>query len=332
MKNNWNMLGHEWAVELLQGHLTNERARHAYLITGPQGVGRRTLAIRLSQTLNCTEPFAPGVPCGGCRSCTLIERMQHPDLSVVEAEQIGGILKVDQIRELQRSLSLAPYESDHKIALLLRFEEANPNAANALLKTLEEPPPKVVMLITASDVDALLPTIVSRCEVIRLRPLRIEQVADGLQKKWGLPSDEAVLLAHLSGGRPGYAYSLSQHPEMLEQRQKQLDDLQQLLSSSRVARFAYAEDLVKDKLVLQSTLKTWLSLWRDVMLSTAGSSTPVTNIDRQDQIHQISHGIQLKTAHKMVIGLEKTQSRLARYTNPRLTLEVLMLDLPQIQF
>jgi DNA polymerase III gamma/tau subunit len=103
---NWNMLGHEWAVDLLRGHLANGRTRHAYLFTGPDGVGRRTLALRFAQALNCSQPTAAGIPCGECRACTLIERMQHPDLSVVQAEEGTNTLKVDQIRELQRTLSL----------------------------------------------------------------------------------------------------------------------------------------------------------------------------------------------------------------------------------
>ena len=110
---NWDMLGHEWAVSLLKGHIERDRVRHAYLITGPRGVGRRTLALRLAQALNCPQPSSPGDPCRTCRTCSQIERMQHPDLVVVQADQLGGTLKVDQIRELGRGLALAPYESQY---------------------------------------------------------------------------------------------------------------------------------------------------------------------------------------------------------------------------
>jgi len=329
LTSNWGLLGHEWAVDLLQSHLINQRARHAYLITGPQGVGRRTLAIRLAQALNCSQPTAPAIPCGECRACRLIEKAQHPDFSIVQGED-GQVLKVDQIRELQRTLSLTPYEASYKIALLLRFEEANPNAANALLKTLEEPPPQVVMLLTASDAEALLPTILSRCEVIRLRPLSIEKVSEGLQTHWGLPAEEASLLAHLSGGRPGLALRLNDNSEMLEQRKIQLDDLQQLLSASRVVRFSYAEECSKDKAILQNTLQTWLTFWRDIMLRTAESSAPLINIDRQDEIFSLAQQIDLVTAQKTVHQLERSMSQIERYVNPRLVTEVLMLDLPQL--
>jgi len=328
MNANWGLLGHEWAVDLLQGHLVNQRSRHAYLITGPQGIGRRTLAIRLAQALNCTQLGWPALPCGQCRACRLIENMQHPDFSVVQAEEAGRALKVDQIRELQRTLSLAPYEAKYKIALMLCFEDANPNAANALLKTLEEPPPHVIMLLTASDTEALLPTIISRCELIRLRPLSIDQVSLGLQTCWQLPAAQAHLLAHLSCGRPGYALKLSQNPEALEQRQNQLDELHSLLSTSRVGRFSYAEELVKDKATLQNTLRTWLTFWRDVMLKAADSSTPLTNIDREEQIIALTEKVDLSTAQTIVNQLEKSTMQIDRYINPRLVVEVFMLDLP----
>jgi DNA polymerase-3 subunit delta' len=327
---NWGMLGHEWAVELLRGHIANGKLRHAYLFTGPQGTGRRTLALRLAQAINCIQPPAPGEFCGECRACRLISRMEHPDLTIVQSEEAGKTLKVEQIRELQRTLSLASYEARHKVALLLRFEEANPSAANALLKTLEEPPPQVVMLMTASDGEALLPTILSRCEVIRLRPLSLGQVSEGLQTRWGLPAPEAELLAHLSGGRPGYALNLHAHPEALEQRQAWLDDHRRLLSAPRVERFAYAETLAKDRATLRAAIQTWLTLWRDVMLRTAGSAAPLTNLDRAEEVDFLAGKVDLATAQGMVNRLETAIEQNDHYVNARLLAEVLMLDLPKV--
>src|SRR5687767_3523231 len=140
MRDNWNMLGHEWAVDMLYQHVARGEARHAYLFCGPPGLGRRTLALRFAQALNCETPIAAGIPCRECRNCKQIEAMRHPDMNVVQAEAEGGTLKVDQVREVQRALSLKPYQSKHRVALFLRFQEANDNAANALLKTLEEAP------------------------------------------------------------------------------------------------------------------------------------------------------------------------------------------------
>jgi DNA polymerase III subunit delta' len=325
---NWDMLGHQWAVSLLREHVACDRLRHAYLFTGPQGVGRRTLALRLCQAVNCLQPPEPGEPCGACRACTLIGRMQHPDLAVVQAAQIGGTLKVDQIRELQSSLSLSPYEAQYRVALLLRFEEAHISAQNAFLKTLEEPPPRVILLVTAESAERLLPTVVSRCEVIRLRSLPVEEVCQGLQVRWGLAADQARLLAHLAGGRPGYALRLHQSPELMEQRRLRLEDHQRLLICNRAQRLEFAEKLAKDKEELPATLQTWLSLWRDVLLCAAGSAAPLINLDRADEIARLAGRFGLRTADDMIAALQHTSDLLDHNVNPRLATEVLMLDLP----
>ncbi|MFZ6030727.1 MAG: ATP-binding protein [Chloroflexota bacterium] len=329
----WNILGHEWAVNLLQQHVTRGYLRHAYLITGPQGIGRRTLAVRLAQAINCPQPVAPGTPCLSCRTCQQIERMQHPDLAVVQAEQVGGTLKVDQVRQLQHSLALAPYEARCRIALLLRFEEAHPSAANALLKTLEEPPGQTILLLTARDVACLLPTIVSRCELLGLRPLAYARVAQGLQECWEVAPEQAHLLAHLSGGRPGYARNLLQQPEQLEQRQTWLEMLYETLPAPRTQRFALVETLVKkeqSKEGVRQMLTAWLPFWRDVMLCTAGTRLALLNIDQEAAIRAIAGALSLEIARQTLIKIESTLNLLEKNVNTRLALEVLMLDLPRL--
>ncbi len=326
---NWEMIGHEWAVAVLQKHAASGNQRHAYLFTGPRGVGRRTLALRFAQALNCPEPRGPGEPCRTCRTCTQIEKMHHPDLAVVQAEEEGSTLKVDQVRELGRSLALAPYEARYRLALLLRFEEAHPSAANALLKTLEEPADRVILLLTAESSEALLPTIVSRCEVLRLRPVPYTSVSTGLEAHLGIPTEEARQLAQLSGGRPGYALQLHDFPELMQRRKQWLADHLQLLNESRVQRFAYAEKLSKDKSALLNALQIWLSLWRDVLLKAGGASTPPINADQLEAIDLLAKQFGLETAHQVVSALQRTRELLDQNVNARLATEVLMLDLPK---
>jgi DNA polymerase-3 subunit delta' len=326
---NWELLGHEWAVTQLMEQIVQDKLRHAYLFTGPQGIGRRTLALRLAQALNCPQPAGTGEPCQTCRTCQQIERMQHPDLAIVQAEQRGGTLKVEQIRELQRSLSLAPYAARYRVAVLLHFEEANASASNALLKTLEEPAAQVVLIITAESAESLLPTIVSRCEVLRLRTLPVDQVRLWLQARWGLSPEQAHLLAHISGGRPGYALRLHQEPDLFNRRQAWLTELLHLLAARRVERFAYAENLAKDKDSLRQALFAWLSLARDVLLRSAGSIAPVTNPHLSTEIESLAARMPLETAQAFVADLEKTLELIDKNVNARLATEVLFLNLPQ---
>src|SRR4030095_11149206 len=207
MNSNWDLTGHEWAVNMLKKHIVHGTTRHAYLFSGPPGLGRRTLALRFAQALNCPTPIAVGIPCGQCRDCKQIESMKHADLTIVQSDTEGGVLKVDQIREARKTLILKPYMSKYRVDLFLRFHEANDNAANALLKTLEEAPSYAVLILTADNPEQLLPTIISRCEVLRLRPLKVEQVQRALENR-GLENNRAKLIAHISGGRFGYALRL----------------------------------------------------------------------------------------------------------------------------
>lgn len=327
---NWDMLGHEWAVNLLREHVVQGNFRHAYLITGPQGIGRRTLALRFTQALNCPQPLSPGEPCRTCRTCAQIENMQHPDLSIVQAEQIGSVLRVDQVRDLLPSLSLAPYQARYRIALFLRFEEANASAANALLKTLEEPPERVVLLLTAESAERLLPTIVSRCEMLRLRALNLDSLTRGLQERWEVPKADARLLAHLSNGRIGAALNLHRSPEQLKQRQVWLQDHHRLLGASRLRRFEYAESLAKDKQRLLPALEVWQSLWRDVFLRASGSSVAITNLDWTDEIDALANSLGSEPAIRMVSFIQRVMGLVDRNINPFLASEVLMLELPRI--
>src|SRR5215204_5012085 len=221
MNSNWNLVGHEWAVDMLKKHVVNGTTRHAYLFAGPPGLGRRTLALRFAQALNCETPVEPGIPCGECRDCKQIAAMQHADLTITQADAEGGTMKVDQIRETRKTLTFKPYQSKYRVALFLRFQEANDSAANALLKTLEEAPSYAVLILTADNPEQLLPTIVSRCEVLRLRPLQVDQVQKELESR-GVESDRAKLLAHISGGRFGYAQRLIEDASLLGSREERL--------------------------------------------------------------------------------------------------------------
>lgn len=327
---NWDLIGHQWAADILRGHIKNNTIRNAYLITGPEGVGRRTLAVRFMQALNCPHPTAPGVPCRECHTCQQIEAMRHPDLWVLQSLEESQVLRVDQVREVLPGLSLTAYEGPYKMALFLRFEEAHPSAANALLKTLEEPPEQVVIVLTAENADTLLETIVSRCEEIHLRPAPLPEIQAWLGQRWDIPSEQAALLAHISGGRPGRAAALHLDPSLLEARKQILDEHERLLSANRVERFQYARKFKKDQEGLKRMIQIWTSFWRDVMLLAGGSEAPLINIDRETQIHNLLEHVDVKRAQGFVQKLEKADALIKANANLQLTAEVLMLDLPSL--
>lgn len=325
----WPVVGHEWAVQQLQQALSYQRARHAYLITGPSSIGKTTLARALAMALNCTNPDRP---CGQCRSCQLISRNAHSDISLIEAERVGGILKIEQIRDLQRTLALRPYEASHKIAILQRFHEANPATQNALLKTLEEPAENVVLILTAEYPDRLLPTIHSRCQILNLRPLPFEQVESALHSRFTqLDHQHLTLIARLAGGRLGWAIRTAEDPNELTLRETALTTLETILGSpQRVNRFQVAESLAKDKDTLLLTLDYWLTYWRDALLLTTQAAAPIINIDHQTLLQSVAAQLNADMTHAALQATREAITQLHQNVNTRLLVEVLLLNYPSV--
>ena len=335
----WEMIGHAWAVELLQKHLTGGRVRHAYLFTGPNGVGKRTLALRFARVLACESPPLAGEACGTCRACGQIAAQSYPDLHVVSRRLGESQIPIDQIRELQHQLALAPYAGRCRVALLADFHDASLPAQNALLKTLEEPSSRVVLLVTAREPESLLPTIVSRCEVVALRGLPAGELAAALAAMGETP-DRSALLAALAAGRPGRALQLRGEPQLLELRAQALDELQRLLGAGRPEQFDYVDRLVgkksrEDDLEAKrrkavEVLETWLSLWRDAMLAAYGVQAPLANPDRGRDLKRLKVAVPPSEVVAAVRATERTIESLRRNANLTLAMETLMLDMPRV--
>ncbi len=325
----WGVIGHEWAVRLLHRALERGELSHAYLFTGPPGVGKGTLARALASALLCQgEPK----PCKSCQACFLVERGSHPDLHWVEPESATGRLTIDQVRELQHQLALTPGMGKRQVAVLERFEQATPSAANALLKTLEEPPAHVLLVLLAPDTDSLLPTIVSRCQVVPLRTLPIPVVEEALRERWGVGEEQARLLAHLCGGRLGWAVRAVEDRSLLERRHRRLEELMGLLGASLVERFRYAARLADDEPErVEEALDLWAGWWRDVMVLAGGAEGPLVNLDDRERLRRLATRLGPHRAAALVEATRAAADRLRRNANPRLVLEVLLaFDMPRL--
>jgi DNA polymerase-3 subunit delta' len=327
----WDLIGHQWAVQLLQGHIGKESLRHAYLLTGPPGIGKKNLAIRFIQAISCPENKKTYSPCLKCSTCQRIGRLEHPDLFPVRVETGSSRIKIDQVRELIHDLSLTPYEISRRFGLLLDFESATIPAQNSLLKTLEEPPGKVILVLTAISSDSLLETITSRCEIIKLHQVPISITQQGLMDHHGIPDKQALYLAHISGGRPELALHYHQDPSALDQRKTLLDDHQMVVAGNSVERFAYASKLVKDPSLTLDMINIWSSLWHDILHQTSQSSALLQNIDQEDLIKQITQQIDRKTAQDVVNHFRRAHELLLDNANLKLTIENLFLHLPHLR-
>ncbi|MCS7282184.1 MAG: DNA polymerase III subunit delta' [Anaerolineae bacterium] len=323
----WGVVGHEWAVQLLQQAVEEGELSHAYLFTGPEGVGKGTLARALASALFC-EGYPR--PCGACRACRLVAAGHHPDLLWVGPATEKGHISIEQIRELQRILSLTPNLARHRLVVLDRFEQATASAANAFLKTLEEPPDYAVLILLAPEADALLPTIVSRCQIVALRPLPARRVEEALIVRWQVDPDRARLLARLCGGRLGWAVRAATDPAILQRREQRLQELLALTAAPLTDRFRYAAELARDPEETREALDLWLGWWRDVLLVSSGvdeegaGEFALTNLDRRAQLEQFAARFSPAQAAARIRAIRTALDRLQRNANPLLTLEVLL--------
>lgn len=325
------MIGHEWATQLLAQHSKRGALRHAYLLVGPKGLGKQTLATRTAQMIFCEA--GPDAPCRECQACRRVEAQRHPDLHVVQVEPDENNIRIEQIRTLQRSISLAPYEAERRIVLVLGAHDMSLGASNALLKTLEEPPAECVLLLTAESRESLLPTIVSRCEVLPLRLIPHQQLLQGVQA--AAPDlDEVELVATLAAGRPGVALRLASEDGALEARREHVDDLLRMLAGNRRDRFAFADAVSKGGDAPQlrdealAMLETWLGIWRTLLLVSHGAKA-VTDPTLVDSARLADHLTPAQTA-EAARAIERAMVGINQYANLQLTLENALLKLPYV--
>ncbi len=338
---NWNIIGHEWAVHYLRQSIACKREAHAYLITGPASVGKALLALRLAQTLNCEQ--GGDEPCLACRTCRRIERGNYPDVRIASmATQAAGLkpdeaarqkeLKIGTIREWRGDITLKPYEGRRRVFILHDAERLNEEASNAMLKTLEEPPAFANLILIANSTD-LLPTIVSRCQVIRLRPLPRRQVAAALSERVDISVEDAALLAAWSGGRIGWALRMAEDSEALQARQDQLAALLELHNQPLSVAFRWAEERAKEyrggeQQMVFEWIELWQSWWRDVMLAAAGCLESIANIDRRADLERLARAYELERVYGFTRRLSEAMQQLRENVSPQLVLENLLVHMP----
>ncbi len=332
--------GSPWAVALLRAHLRRGRVHHAYLFEGPPGVGRRTLALRMAQALLCQQAPAPDAWCGQCASCRALEQSLkagatesgHPDVTLVAAGEHAMGLQVDQVREVRTRLHRTPALGPYRVAVLLDFDRATPAAANALLKTLEEPGEHGLLLLTAASSERVLPTVASRCARIPLRPMAPQALARHLQQAYPDQADRATHVAAWAAGRPGYARRLLEDPQTYRDHARWLEDLPRLLAASRRERFAYSQNLVQSlsRRHLEQPLAVWTAFWRDVLHLGSGHPVPLFHPERRALMAHVARLVPFARLYRVWQTLVQAQERLRRYVTPRLLMESVLLTWPRI--
>jgi DNA polymerase-3 subunit delta' len=325
----WQVIGQDKILSLLDHSLKTNAIAHAYLLVGPRHVGKGTLAVNLAQALNCD---GQEVPCSECRSCQRILEGKHADVTPIGLNgrtEIG----IDDIRGLQHSANLPPYEGKCRVFIIYDAEYLSTEAANSLLKILEEPPPRVVWLLLAADEEQLLPTIVSRCQRLELKPVPSERVQEVLVNSYNVDADKAKLLTQLCHGRLGWALSALADCDILERRSQRIDRLTSLLTAGLEQRFAYAQEVAnqfsQDRKTWAEVIEIWLDWWRDLMLIKGGCQEAIINVDYETVLEEQAKGVNLSKIKEFLTSLGLLQEAISKNVNTRLAFEWLMLSLPK---
>ncbi|MBM4086827.1 MAG: DNA polymerase III subunit delta' [Planctomycetes bacterium] len=304
--------GQDHVARIFQTVIGKGRLAHAYIFLGPQGIGKRLFAKELAKALVCSRARRAGGPqqamlgapkaedasppadaCDECRTCKMVEANNHPDVSLVAREaKREKFVKIDRIRELQDAISLKPVEGGYKVFVVDEAERMNEEAANCFLKTLEEPPPRSLLILLATTLESLPATIISRCQVVRFLPLSAALVAELLQQRLNVPPDQAQCLATLGGGSLGVALRLAEE-EAYARRNALLDRIARLQLEDN---FEMAAELTPPKpksdegqeaarARLKQDLSFLLLYYRDVLMRKMGAdSVFLFNRDKADAL------------------------------------------------
>lgn len=342
----FTVAGQDAAVRILNAAIAGERVAHAYVFAGPAHTGKALAAMQFAQALNCPGDSV-AAPCGACRSCEKIAAGTHPDVEVVgigavcvddghdHAKDNSRDIRICQVRRIEQIVSRAPYEGRRRVIIIDPADALNVASISALLKTLEEPPTYVVFVLVTAAEEVLLDTVRSRARRVAFGGQARELIERTLRTHWNAEPEDAAELARLSGGRLGWAINAHRDSKTLDKRDEILDRCEMLAQAGLAQRFAFAGTLgsgySRDRAGTQATLELWQEWWRDVLLVAAGRASQVVNTARLDTLRSLAAQCEVRSAVGALRAIADARQQLIENASPSLTLEAMMLALPQLK-
>ncbi len=340
----WWTVGQARAIHAIEADLAGQGPAHAYLFAGPPHTGKSTLALEVAMALNCeAEPTFR--PCHECRQCGLIAEGKHADVQRLSnaspcdesgsdhdhAKRPATVIRLCQVQRARRVATEAPFEGRWRVFLVDPADLLNNDSANALLKTLEEPPAQVVFLLVSANEDAVPETVRSRCRRVALGPVALREIVAHLGARTPLAEEEIEAIARLARGRIGWAIEAAT-ADGLRQRSERIAELVELAHQGRVRRFAVAADLAKtwtaDRDAVRATLETWEEWWRDVLLAALGRPELAAHRGQRATLEEEASRYTPRELVQFLERLREAESFLEENINPRLALETAMLAMP----
>ncbi len=322
------ILGHEQIIEHLQNAIKLQKVSHAYILDGEEGAGKKLLARAFAQTLQCERGGVE--PCGECHSCKQAQSGNQPDIIEVTHEKPASIGVEDIRGQLCGDIQIKPYSSPYKIYIVDEAEKMTVQAQNALLKTIEEPPAYGVIMLLTTNADAFLPTILSRCVTLKLRPVKNEIIRPYLMEKYHIPDYQAEVCTAFARGNVGKAERLAQSEQFAELKSHLLHLLRHLRDMEVYELTEAVRSVSEYKTEINDYLDLMALWFRDVLLFKA--TRQIDGLVFAEEINAISAQAQKSSyegLERILKALEKAKVRLNANVNFELTMELLMLTIKE---
>ncbi len=323
-----DIIGQEQIKEHLQRAITMDKVSHAYILHGELGAGKEYIARIFAMTLQCEKGGTD--PCGECRSCKQAESKNHPDIIWVSHEKPNSIGVEDIRSQINNDMKIKPYYGPRKIYIINEAQKMTPQAQNALLKTLEEPPAYGIIMLLTTNIDALLSTIVSRCVVLNMRPVKDRDIEEYLMRQLQVPDYKAKLCAAFARGNTGKAKHLAEN-EDFDRIKEEAVSLLKYINDMEIAEIVTAIKRINEyKLDVNSYMDILFVWFRDILLFKA-TKEPNDLIFKEEiqYIRKIADRSSYEGIETILNALDKTQQRIAANVNFDLAMELLFLTVKE---
>jgi DNA polymerase III subunit delta' len=335
----WQTIGHTRATDFLQRGLKLGNLSHAYLFVGPPHIGKMTMALDVARTLNCQAEMEIR-PCGECPTCKKVVSGKHADVQILALNQNGSEdvkekteIGIDLVKDMLHSASLPPFEGNYRVYIIDEASNLSIEAANRLLKTLEEPVGKVVFILLTANINLIPVTVVSRCQKLLLYRLKTREIEKTLVERWQVEPEKARLLARISHGCPGWAIEASKKSNLAAERSAQFEKMIGIVKSGYNERFAAVSQIclqyAKKREAVYETLDTWAGWWRDILLAKTGCHDDINSIDFEPALAEMAGNYQLVQIKSVINYILEAVQQLKQNANVRLVMEALMLNIPK---
>lgn len=317
------ILGHEKQIEALKNSITNGSVSHCYLFEGEKGLGKRSIALAFSKALLCKE--GQGEPCNICSSCIKFDSKNHPDFKLLSPEK--GLIAKKEVESLIRSIATKPFESNKKIFIIDDSDTMRLDSQNTILKTLEEPPSYINIILVTSNITKLLPTILSRCQIIKFYPIDNSKIINLLVKDYEFDINKAKFIADFTKGSREKSIELANSESFFEKREEIIMIIDSLLKGDKIKAFTSMDFFNANKENIEEILDIIIYWFRDLLIyKEVGDTSLLANRDRVEILSQQTF-IDFNKISDIIYKVEDTKNNLKRNVNFGLSLETMLLSI-----